>query len=398
MLQVGLRTSSLLYRFPMKRLGLLALLLAIVAAACQSTPQSDAMLVVVDGEGSVAVIHADGSVVAEVPATAAQRHFQPIWSGDSAIVYATTEPQAHRLSTIDLEGVEQRSIGYPAPVFFALPSPDGTQVATLRGSNDGSPIVAELWSEASGVRRIGNEAPFYLAWSPDGGTLAAHIGVSRLETLVPNSAVIEDATGLYQAPYWSPNGIVGLRSVRSDQRISVWQGGEPRDVAMVQGPVRFVGSDDAIAISTAPATAIGEQALAQALPRVPAGQISILDLATGAVVEVSRTQTPIFQWDRSGEKLLFATITEDSSPQLQWHVWDDGEIDDYAAFTPEASWITEFAPFFDQYAATTFLWSPSGEAFAYPAVVDGLPHVMIQQLGDSDPVEVTRGSWVSWSP
>jgi WD40 repeat protein len=398
MLQVGLRTSDFGYLLSMKRVGILVAGLAMLAAACQSTPQSDALLVVVNGEGSVAVIHADGSVVAEIPATTAQRHFQPIWSGDSTIVYATTEPQAHRLSAIDLDGVEQWSVGYPAHVFFALPSPDGTQIATLRGSTDGSPIVAELWSEASGIQRIGNEAPFYLAWSPDGETLAAHIGVTRLETLVPSSVVIEDATGLYQAPYWSPSGIVGLRSVRSDQRISVWRGDEPRDIATVQGPVRFVGSGDAIAITTAPAAAIGEQALAQALPRIPGGQISILNLTTGAVTEVSRMQTPLFQWDRSGEKLLFATITEDSSPQLQWHVWDDGEIDDYAAFTPEASWVTEFAPFFDQYAATTLLWSPSGEAFAYPSVVDGLPHVMIQQLGDSDPVEVTRGSWVSWSP
>ncbi len=386
------------YLLSMKRVGTLVAGLAMLAAACQSAPPSDALLVIVDGEGSVAVIHADGTVVTEVSATDSQRHFQPIWSIDDTIVFATTEPQAHRLSAIDLEGVERWDVGYPTPVFFALPSPDGTQVATLRGSTDGSPIVAELWSEATGIQRIGNEAPFYLAWSPDGETLSAHIGVTRLETLVPRSVIIEDATGLYQAPYWSPGGIVGLRSVRSDQRIAVWQEGEPRDVAMVQGPVRFVGSGNTIAISTSPATAIGEQALAQALPRIPAGQISILDLATGAVTEVSRAQTPLFQWDRSGEKLLFATITEDSSPQLQWHVWDDGEIDDYAAFTPEASWVTEFAPFFDQYAATTFLWSPSGEAFAYPAVVNGLPHVMIQQLSASNPVEVTRGSWVSWSP
>jgi hypothetical protein len=381
----------------MHRLSLLALALAIVAAACQGSPQSAALLVVVDGEGSVAVIHADGSLVTKVSATTGQRHFQPIWLDAETVAYATTENQAHRLSAIDVEGVELRSVGYPAPVFFALPSPDGTQVATLRGSTDGSPIVAELWSESSGVQRIGNEAPFYLAWSPDGETLTAHIGISRLENLLPNPAVLEDVTGLYQAPYWSPEGIVGLRTVRSDQLLTVWQKGETRDVAMVQGPVRFVGSGSKIAITTAPSTAIGEQALAQSLPRIPSGQISILDLTTGSITAVSEVQTPLFQWDRDGEKLLFATITEDFSPQLRWHIWEDGEIDDYAAFTPEASWVTEFAPFFDQYAATTFLWSPSGDAFAYPAVVDGLPHIMIQELGDSDPVEATRGSWVSWS-
>jgi hypothetical protein len=368
------------------------------AAACQTAPEPDALLVIVDGEGSVAVIHADGSAVTEVFATDSQRHFQPIWSDDSTIVYATTENGAHRLSAVDLDGVEQWDVGYPTPVFFALPSPDGTRVATLRSSDDGTPIVAELWSEAAGVQRIGNEAPFYLAWSPDGETLTAHIGVTRLETLVPNSVIIEDATGLYQAPYWSPGGIVGLRSVRSDQRIAVWREGEPRDVAMVQGPVRFVGTGNTIAITTAPATAIGEQALAHALPRIPAGQISILDLTTGAVTEVSRVQTPLFQWDRDGERLLFATITEDASPPLQWHVWEDGEIDDYATFTPEVSWVREFAPFFDQYAATTSLWSPAGDAFAYPAMIDGEARVMVQSLGGSGPVDVSSGSWVSWSP
>jgi TolB protein len=393
----GFRISDFLYRLGMRLVGLLVLVVAVTAAACQTASEPEAMLVVVDGEGSVAVIRTDGTAVTEVPAADGQRHFQPIWIDATTIVYATTENQANRLSAIDLDGAEQWSVGYPSPVFFALPSADGTRVATLRSSTDGTPIVAELWSQDDGVQRIGNEAPFYVAWSPDGETLAAHIGAARLETLVPGSEIIEDATGVYQAPYWSPNGLVGLRTVRSDQRMAIWQEGEPHDVATVQGPVRFVGSGNKIAITTAPATAVGEQALAQSMVRIPSGQISIVDLTTGAVTEVSRVQTPMLQWDRGGKKLLFATITEDASPRLQWHVWHDGEIDDYATFRPEASWVREFVPFFDQYATTTFLWSPGGDAFAYPAVIDGQPIVMIQHLGESAPVEASSGSWVSWS-
>ncbi len=381
----------------MRRILSLVFVLAIVAAACQTTPKAETLLVVIDGSGSVAVIRTDGSVVTEVTASATQRHFQPIWVDTETIAYATTEEGAHRLSAIDLAGEARWSVEYPAPVFFVLPSPDGSQMATLRSSVDGSPIVAELWSATDGIRRIGNEAPFYLAWSPDGDDLVAHIGGSRLETIGSDTTVIEDFTGLYQAPYWSPLGIVGLRTVGGEQRIAVWQHDEPRDVALVRGRVRFVGSADIMAIATEREDAAGERALAQSLPRIPPGQLSILDLGDGSVTRVSGALTPLFQWDRRAEHLLFATITEDPAPQLQWHVWEDGSTSDYASFNPEPSWLNEFVPFFDQYAPTTFLWSPDGDAFAYPAMIDGQARIMLQRLDSTDPVELSSGSWVSWS-
>jgi TolB protein len=381
-----------------KRALLVCLVLAIVAPACRADVPRPELLVVVDGDGAVAVIHADGSLVTEVPATEAQRHFQPIWIDGDTLIFATTESQRNRLTTVDRDGIELWSVEYPTPVFFTLPSPNGSQVATLRASGDNSPIVAELWSEPEGVERVGNEAPFYVAWSPDSESLAAHIGAARLETLTPEPSVIEEVTGLFQAPYSSPDGVVGIRVVGDDQRVSVWNGDGHRDVALVRGPVRFVGTGDKIAIATEPGETLGERAVAQSLPRIPQGAVSVLDLSDGSITPVTRLPTALFQWDRLGQKLLFASITAGTKPQLQWHVWQDGETKDYAAFSPDPSWVAEFVPFFDQYAPTTLLWSSSGDAFAYPAVIDGQARIMVQTLGTDEPTEASTGSWVSWNP
>ena len=77
----------------MKRALLLAFVLAIVAAACRADVPRPELLVVVDGDGAVAVIHADGSLVTEVPATGAQRHFQPIWIDTDTLIFATTDEE-----------------------------------------------------------------------------------------------------------------------------------------------------------------------------------------------------------------------------------------------------------------------------------------------------------------
>jgi Tol biopolymer transport system component len=54
-------------------------------------------------------------------------------------------------------------------------------------------------------------------------------------------------------------------------------------------------------------------------------------------------------------------------------------------------------PFFDQYAQSMTLWSPDGEAFAYPAMTGGIPGIWIQDIDGTDPIRLTDGSWVSWS-
>jgi len=83
---------------------------------------------------------------------------------------------------------------------------------------------------------------------------------------------------------------------------------------------------------------------------------------------------------------------------LAWRVWEDGAVSEYASFTPDPQWFARFVPFFDQYAQSMTLWSPEGDAFAFPGAIGGETGVWVQYLDQEVPVRVSSGSWVAWGP
>jgi hypothetical protein len=106
----------------------------------------------------------------------------------------------------------------------------------------------------------------------------------------------------------------------------------------------------------------------------------------------------MFQWDPAGQQLLYVTFIDDPNPALVWHVWRNGETTDFEPFVPEPTWFATVAPFFDQYAQSVSLWSHDGSAFAYPAVVDGEPRILVQHLDEPSPRDIASGTWVAWNP
>ena len=139
-------------------------------------------------------------------------------------------------------------------------------------------------------------------------------------------------------------------------------------------------------------------ALAQALPTINSGVLTVIDLEEDSFTSVTSEPTPLFQWDRAGERLLYVTFVNDPTPALVWHVWVDGEVTDFEPFVPDPSWFATVAPFFDQYAQSVSLWSPDGTAFAYPALVEGEGRILVQHLDETVPLDIAAGNWVTWSP
>ena len=108
--------------------------------------------------------------------------------------------------------------------------------------------------------------------------------------------------------------------------------------------------------------------------------------------------TPLFQWNPAGDRLLYASFDDGSSLDLAWHVWEDGQVTDYAAFEAQPRWFRDLVPFFDQYDQSVSFWSPSGDAFAYPSIEDGDRVVVVQPVDGSDRTIIERATWVSWEP
>lgn len=384
--------------------GLIAAL-SLVAAACTTgstnDPASEPVLVILDQDSAVVIVEPDGDVVERYDPPPDVRYVQPIWSSRDTVIRSQIAPDDNRLTATRIGGEEVWSVEFATPPFYYLASPDeqSTTVISLRNNETSTGLIAELISGPESVDTVSDEAPFYMTWEPNGNRLATHIGDERLEIKAGRTETVLESTGRYQAPLWLERGLVTLRTQGDRTFLSVWDGSSFADLGIVRGGARFVGTGNRIAIQTGSnADSGGIQAMVQSVPTIPAGVLTIVDLETGSFTSVTSSPSPVYQWDPSGTRLLFSTLENDPEPALVWHVWEDGDIRDFEPYAPDPSWFQSFVPFFDQYAQSVSLWSPDGSAFAYPAIIDGEPRIVVQDLDATVARNIAGGVWVAWAP
>lgn len=386
----------------MKRIRVAALVgvFLLVVGAC-TTETNGAPLVILDSAGAVVIVNPDGEEIERFDPKAGARYFQPIWASADTVVRAQISQGNNRLIAAQVDGQEVWSVEFATAPFFYLasPAPEGTTVVSLRNNDAAAGLIAEVVDGSDPVEVVGKDAPFYMTWAPDGSRLATHAGGDRLDVRDTTTETIDNVTGRFQAPVWLDDGLVTLRTRGVRTFLAVWDGDTFTDVARVRGSARFVGAGHRVAIQT---TLDGNEnaaaAAAQVIPVVRPGPLTVVDLEDGAVTVVTSAASPVFQWDPSGTRLLFLTLVDGPEPSVAWRVWEDGKIIDFEPFSPELSWLGVFGPFADQYAQSVSLWSPDGSAFAYPAVLDGVSRVLVQDLFDESPRDIAPGGWVAWAP
>lgn len=290
-----------------------------------------------------------------------------------------------------------------SPPFYFSPAPSGGLAATtsLRNHPSGVGLIAELIDATGTASPLSLESPFYTSWSPEGDALAIHIAGQRLDIKRADTVeTILSSTGLFQTPVWVDRGLVTLRTLGGVQRLSLWSGGEFSDVAAVEGPVGFVAVGDLIAVQAVERPDAGSVAAslrAQTLPIIPGGNLIVIDSDSGLFETVSSELALLYQWNRSGDRLLYATLGEEPL-SLVWNLWTEGTDTELATFTLQPPWFRNLVPFFDQYAQSVQLWSASGDHIGYPAIVDAAPVVVIQGIGGGDAVLIEGATWAAWSP
>ena len=330
---------------------------------------------------------------------------QPVWLADGSVLFATVDTAgASRLVAANPDsGAMIWDTQLSSRPFYYLPSPPGSATATtsLRNDPGGAGLISELVGSDGSVEELSTSSPFYATWAPDGSQLATHTRQSLLSIRdATGTRILSESTGAFQAPAWVADGLVTLRTTASGQVLSVWSDGSFRDVASVEGSVRFVVGGGKAAIQSVPTDdeSGGVQAAtpAQQLPEIPAGRLSVVDLASGSIEPVTDVLTPLFQWDPTGSHLLYATFDTGTTLDFTWHLWSDGQVDDFSSFLAQPQWFRDVVPFFDQYDQSVSLWSASGEWFAYPAVVDGGPVVVVQPTSGESPMTIPDATWVAW--
>jgi TolB protein len=66
-------------------------------------------------------------------------------------------------------------------------------------------------------------------------------------------------------------------------------------------------------------------------------------------------------------------------------------------FTPTLTFLSQLMPFFDQYALSHRLWSPTSDALVLPLLEDGRSFIYIVPIHGGDRRFLAEGSMASWS-
>ena len=324
---------------------------------------------------------------------------------DATVVFSEVSDSGdHSLTATDAEtGRVVWRAGMETPSFYFLPAPPDSRYSTtsLRNDPSGAGLIAELVNHSGLVTPLSGESPFYTSWSPGGDSLAIHIAGRRLDVRDSGGTeTVSSGTGLFQTPVWVERGLVTLRSEEGAQRLALWRDGALTDIALVYRPAGFVGMADMIAVQATERPDAGSIAAGprtELLPTLPGGRLVVIDLVTEAFQIVTSELALLYQWDHSGENLLYATLGSEPL-SLTWNVWSDGQSVEIESFTLQPSWFRNLVPFFDQYAQSVQFWSSSGEYVGYPAVRGGEPMVVIEPVDGTESVVIDGATWIAWAP
>ncbi len=387
---------------------------------------------------ALALADPDGTDAAPLDQTAGATVSQPTWSHDGThLVWSRTTDTVVEVVDRDLAtGQDAVTDLLPTPGFYFQWSADDQTVAYLRTDPNQGGVELGLIDPGAPPVRVGAAAPVFLSWAPTVPVLAAHVAAEQVLVLpsrfaVPGATTLQDSsvltpTGAFSAPAWvddatvlavSPEGLVTIDAATGVTTVVAESG---------SGALRFVLSPDRQRVAVAEAgsseavspTALGDKGggpvpipLAPATPGQGSGGagggasgLRIVELATGAVTEVTPSSPLAFEW--APDSVQLAWLEEGVSaalPRNRWNFWDGQTSTPSVSYLVSETVQTAYLPFFEQYAQSMTGWSPDSTAFAFAGHPDGGPDgdgVWVQLIGipGAPPVRVADGDVVAWSP
>ncbi|MDW8317755.1 MAG: hypothetical protein RMN53_07935, partial [Anaerolineae bacterium] len=391
-------------------------------------------IVLVDPEGRLATVAPDGSDLRTL--TPAGPRFQfPAWSPDAGRVAATGGDDERGLVVVvaDRPGAAPTTLYESAlrPPFYLYWSPDGRRISFLANEPSGAlrPGIALHLVPADGgaeSRIVQTGQPFYWQWTADSSRLFIHVGGAgrdaRLAFVAADGQVVQEGLaipGFFQAPGISPNGRWLSFAEATDA------GSQVVALRPADGQRRTAPHRGLAAMSWSPAADL----LAFTSPTADSasffGPLRLLDVETGSVDTLVNETVFCFFWSPDGRAIAYLTrddgrrgpqvgrskdFISDAQPQghppirLRLSLVDvaSGQVRTLTTFQPTAVFITQFIPFFDQYALSHRLWSPAGDALVLPMVDDqGQEGIyVVSASGDAagERRRVADGSMAFWSP
>ena len=386
-------------------------------------------IVYINESGQIVSLGPDGS--SERQLTDAQQRFQfPAWSPDGLSVAAVGIDRTG--SGLFVLSDEEEGETAPEPLyadrrngpFYLYWSPDSTQVSFLANHPDGLGLhlVQADGSAASRLLTVGG--PLYWQWTADSNRMLIHSGFagesSRLELIETDGDGTGDmlaAPGFFQAPGISADGrylayaeeISGANS----RLVIVDTQSDAVELQRHAGLVAMAWSPTANQLAFTNGTEPDDGNFI--------GPLRLMDAATGEVRVLSQEPIVAFFWSPDGRYLAAMSIArsgegdinalankpiaskprqQQNLPRLRLLVFDvttdEGRL--LFDFVPTVTFVSQFLPFFDQYALSHRLWSPNSDALVLPMVENGRNQIFIININTGQKRFLANGLMPFWSP
>ena len=316
-------------------------------------------------------------------------------------------------------------------------SPDGRWLAVLAnrgaglalylvpapGRSDGLDASPDQRLEAPGEPRLlATGAPFYWDWSPDGAALLVHrdvlapdaeVGFTGLASYALEAPFV--APGAFRSPAVSPSGAWVAYATRDggDTRRAVLQRVAPHGAAEETSDARrALPHAGFAAFAWHPRRDL--VAIQRAVRPAPHGYgpIVTIDADSGDLNAVTDDLSLAFWWSPDGGSIAYLTpvagslgpeqrvglLAQAGPTRLALRVADvaTGLVRELGRFTPSPLFLNQYLPFFDQYARSHRLWSPTSDALVVPMLEGGRSVVTVFGL-DGSVQTLAAGDMPAWN-
>lgn len=400
-------------------------------SAAADDPNAVNRLAIINNDGQLLTLAPDGSDARQL--TSASGVFQfPAWSPDGGtIAVIGGDDESSGVYVIDdaaeSELIPLYDVPRLAPIYLYW-SPDGAYVSFIANSFvDGLALHLAPSDGSADSRVLATGQPFYWAWDNSSDSILVHHGGAATGAELGFIDLEGDAIGdmlappgYFQSPDISPSGqhVVYSRQGIADRREMV--------VAERNGPTLLTqqhAGSAAMSWSPAAETLAYTTALRDTVSAY--GPLQLYDVAADAVTTVSTELVIGFFWSPDGRKLAFLTPqfpsegnevrrpapdgtlirtqnrVETQDPDvIRLNLWvyelDNARTRYLTTFIATPLFLTQFLPFFDQYARSHQIWSPDSTQLVLPVNLGNISHINLYGL-DGSVTTVQDGLIGFWS-